>query len=156
MMEFAKIVLLSVLAAVGYGIAHDSVTAHVCVEYFSVAHPPIFGGTHSPILLALGWGVIATWWVGLPLHRNTYPTRPTTGRKPAAPMIQVSRKSFDLKCQTMPPEYRAEVLAMVRRSSEEILFLSFEDYARLRRKWSGGPVGKTPTPRKGCGCGNKK
>jgi hypothetical protein len=28
------------------------------------AHPPVFS-TDSPTLLALGWGVIATWWVGL-------------------------------------------------------------------------------------------
>jgi hypothetical protein len=65
-METVKIVLFSVLAAVGYGIIHDQVTAHLCVEYFTVAHPPIFP-TASPFLLALGWGVIATWWVGLPL-----------------------------------------------------------------------------------------
>jgi hypothetical protein len=33
------------------------------VEYFTVGHPPIFQ-TESPTLLGLGWGVIATWWVG--------------------------------------------------------------------------------------------
>ena len=65
-MEAVKIILFSVLAAVGYGILHDQVTAHLCVEYFTVAHPPVFP-TESPFLLALGWGVIATWWVGLPL-----------------------------------------------------------------------------------------
>ena len=65
-MEFLKIVGFSLLAAICYGILHDQVTAHLCVEYFSIAHPPVFP-THSPFLLALGWGVIATWWVGLPL-----------------------------------------------------------------------------------------
>jgi hypothetical protein len=65
-MEFAKIVLFSVAAAIVYGILHDQVTAHLCVEYFTVAHPPVFH-TQSPFLLALGWGVLATWWVGLPL-----------------------------------------------------------------------------------------
>ena len=63
-MEFLKIILLSLLAAIGYGILHDLVTAHVCVEYFTVGHPPIFR-TESPVLLALGWGVLATWWVGI-------------------------------------------------------------------------------------------
>jgi len=62
-MESLKIVLASVLAAILYGIIHDQITARVCVEYFSVFHPPVFG-TQSPALLALGWGVIATWWVG--------------------------------------------------------------------------------------------
>jgi len=65
-MEFIKILFFSVLAAICYGILHDQVTAHICVEYFSIAHPPVFP-TNSPFLLALGWGIIATWWVGLPL-----------------------------------------------------------------------------------------
>ena len=65
-MEFIKILFFSVVAAIFYGILHDQVTAHICVEYFSIAHPPVFT-TNSPFLLALGWGIIATWWVGLPL-----------------------------------------------------------------------------------------
>jgi hypothetical protein len=58
------IVLLCTLAAVAYGILHDQITARVCVEYFTIGHPPVFR-THDPTLLALGWGAIATWWVGL-------------------------------------------------------------------------------------------
>ncbi len=58
------IVGMSILAACLYGISHDLVTAHLCVEYFTIGHPPVFH-TVSPVLLALGWGVIATWWVGL-------------------------------------------------------------------------------------------
>jgi len=65
-MEFAKIVLFSLAAAIVYGVLHDQVTAHLCVEYFTIAHPPVFP-TQSPFFLALGWGVLATWWVGLPL-----------------------------------------------------------------------------------------
>lgn len=64
--EAIKITLFSTAAAVVYGILHDQVTAHLCVEYFTIAHPPVFP-TQSPFLLALGWGIIATWWVGLPL-----------------------------------------------------------------------------------------
>src|SRR6266851_7327927 len=62
-MQSIKIILTCVVAAVLYGIVHDQVTARICVEYFSVFHPPIFP-TQSPTLLALGWGVIATWWMG--------------------------------------------------------------------------------------------
>lgn len=58
------VVLMCIFAAVCYGIVHDQVTARVCVEYFTVGHPPVFG-TSDPTLLGLGWGVIATWWVGL-------------------------------------------------------------------------------------------
>lgn len=63
-MQAAKIILLSIAAAVVYGILHDQITARVCVEYFTIGHPDIFG-TDSPTLLGLGWGVVATWWAGV-------------------------------------------------------------------------------------------
>jgi hypothetical protein len=53
-----------ILVAVVYGILHDQVTARVCVEYFTVGHPPLFS-TDNPTALALGWGILGTWWVGL-------------------------------------------------------------------------------------------
>lgn len=62
--RFAAIVLLCIVAAVIYGIIHDQITARICVEYFTIGHPPVFD-TSDPTLLGLGWGVIATWWVGL-------------------------------------------------------------------------------------------
>ncbi|MEM9701271.1 MAG: hypothetical protein AAF907_02355 [Planctomycetota bacterium] len=46
-----------------YGVLHDQVTARVCIEYFTVAHPEIVPTT-DPTILGLVWGVIATWWVG--------------------------------------------------------------------------------------------
>ena len=64
MLEVLKIVALCVGAAIVYGILHDQVTARVCVEYFTVGHPPVFH-TNDPTLLAFGWGIIASWWVGL-------------------------------------------------------------------------------------------
>lgn len=63
-MQPLKIVLLSILAAVIYGILHDQITARVCVEYFTIGHAPVFP-TDDPTLLGIGWGIIATWWVGL-------------------------------------------------------------------------------------------
>lgn len=61
--EFIKIMLLCVGAAVVYGVIHDQITVRICIEYFTVAHPPVFS-TDSPTLLGLGWGILATWWVG--------------------------------------------------------------------------------------------
>jgi hypothetical protein len=66
MMQLVGIVLCVVLLAILYGIVHDQITARICLEYFTIGHPPVFKTT-SPTLLALGWGVIATWWVALPL-----------------------------------------------------------------------------------------
>ena len=63
-MPFIRIVFLCLFAAISYGILHDQITARVCVEYFTVGHPPVFD-TDSPTWLALGWGILATWWVGL-------------------------------------------------------------------------------------------
>lgn len=63
-MQAAAIILLCIGSAVGYGIVHDQITARICVEYFTIGHPPVFP-TSDPTLLGLGWGIIATWWVGL-------------------------------------------------------------------------------------------
>jgi len=62
--EAFKIVGFAVLTAIAYGIAHDLVTAHLCVEYFSIAHPQVIAD-ETPLRLALVWGVLATWWMGL-------------------------------------------------------------------------------------------
>jgi hypothetical protein len=69
-MESLKIILLCIVAAIVYGILHDQVTARVCVEYFTIGHPPVFH-TDDPTLLAFGWGTIATWWMGLILSIPT-------------------------------------------------------------------------------------
>ena len=63
-MEAFKIAITCVIAAVFYGIVHDQFTARICIEYFTIFHPPIFH-TQSPTLLGIGWGVLATWWVGV-------------------------------------------------------------------------------------------
>lgn len=63
-MQSLRIVLLCTGSAVLYGIAHDQVTARVCVEYFTVGHEPLFA-TESPTLLALDFGIRATWWAGV-------------------------------------------------------------------------------------------
>ena len=63
-MEALKIAVTCVIAAVLYGIVHDQFTARICIEYFTIFHPPIFH-TQSPTLLGIGWGIVATWWVGV-------------------------------------------------------------------------------------------
>ncbi|MEO0804194.1 MAG: hypothetical protein AAFY57_18265 [Cyanobacteria bacterium J06642_2] len=63
-MPFIRIILFFILAVVTYGILHDQVTARLCIEYFTIAHPPVFQ-SDSPTLVGLGWGIIGTWWAGL-------------------------------------------------------------------------------------------
>lgn len=65
-MKALAIVALCTLAAVVYGIAHDQVTARICVEYFTIGHPRVVEST-SPTVLGAVWGVLATWWVGVGL-----------------------------------------------------------------------------------------
>ena len=65
-MQSIKIIILSILAAITYGIIHDQITAHICVEYFTIGHAKLIQ-SESPFVLGLFWGVVATWWVGLPL-----------------------------------------------------------------------------------------
>ena len=65
-MAALRIIGLALLAGIGYGIVHDQVTARISLEYFTIGHPPLFPTT-SPTLLAIGWGIVATWWVALPL-----------------------------------------------------------------------------------------
>jgi predicted CoA-binding protein len=63
-MQVLAIIALCIGSAVIYGIVHDQITARVCIEYFTIGHPPVFP-TESPTWLGIGWGIIATWWVGL-------------------------------------------------------------------------------------------
>jgi hypothetical protein len=46
------------------GIAIDVVTANVAVEYFTVHHPHVLD-SHSPWVMAIAWGIGASWWFGL-------------------------------------------------------------------------------------------
>lgn len=59
-----RIVVLCIAAAVLYGLVMDQITIRVCPEYFTIAHPRVIH-TRSLTVLALYWGVAATWWVGL-------------------------------------------------------------------------------------------
>lgn len=65
-MKFLAIIALCIAAAVFYGVVHDQITARICVEYFTIGHPRLID-SDSPMVLGFFWGVVATWWVGLPL-----------------------------------------------------------------------------------------
>lgn len=93
-MHAVRIILLCVGAAVVYGVLHDQVTARVCVEYFTIGHPPLFG-TDDPTLLGLGWGIVATWWVGLILG-VALAVAARAGKRPSRPVGSLVRPVLQL------------------------------------------------------------
>ena len=93
-MQAVSIVALSVASAIVYGILHDQVTARVCVEYFTIGHPPVFA-TNSPTLLGLGWGIIATWWAGL-LLGVPLAIAARAGRRPKRGVLSLMNPIFRL------------------------------------------------------------
>ncbi|QDU11560.1 hypothetical protein [Gimesia aquarii] len=93
-MQALKIVLFSIIAAIVFGIIHDQFTVRICLEYFTIGHPIIFNTT-SPTLLALGWGIIATWWVGLILG-CLLATSARVGKKSKLTLSQIMPDIFKL------------------------------------------------------------
>lgn len=67
MQHYAKRFLVIVAGAMALacvlGICVDLVTANVSVDYFAVHHPTILK-TENPWILAIIWGIAATWWCG--------------------------------------------------------------------------------------------
>ena len=88
-MQKTRIALLGVAAAVSYGVVHDQITVRLCIEYFTVAHPPIFH-TRSPTLLALCWGTVATVWVGIALG-SLLAMVTQSGGSPPVPLGRLAR-----------------------------------------------------------------
>lgn len=88
-MKKLQIVLLCILAACGYGVLHDQITARICLEYFTVAHPPLFS-TSSVTLLALCWGVSATLGLGAVLG-FVLAVVTQAGDSPPIPLPRVTR-----------------------------------------------------------------
>jgi hypothetical protein len=64
--EGAAFIVQVVLLSCALGIAIDLVTANVAVEYFTVHHPHVVD-SDSPWVMALYWGIAASWWAGLAL-----------------------------------------------------------------------------------------
>lgn len=66
LVESAKIIAACILASVIYGIAHDQVTVRLCPAYFTEweFHSRVFQHDNLTVV-AIFWGIVATWWVGL-------------------------------------------------------------------------------------------
>ena len=93
-MHVVAIVALSIGSAVAYGVLHDQITARICLEYFTVGHPPVFH-TESPTWLGIGWGIIATWWAGL-LLGIPLAIAARAGRRPKRSVSSLVRPIFTL------------------------------------------------------------
>jgi len=62
-MQILRIVLLWIIAAICYGIAHFTVTAQFSSEFFTVDHRRAINSDH-PVVLAVIWGVLDYWLIG--------------------------------------------------------------------------------------------
>ncbi len=63
LLKFLTIAVMAMLLTILYGLVHDQITIRISLEYFTIGHPKIVE-TVDPTLLALAWGVVATWWAG--------------------------------------------------------------------------------------------
>ncbi len=54
---------VAIICAIIYGIAHDMVTAHISLPYFTKGHYDILQSDKA-WHYALYWGVVSTWWMG--------------------------------------------------------------------------------------------
>jgi hypothetical protein len=59
-----RILRMCIVAQVAYGMLQDQVSARLCPEYFTIAHPRI-EGLENPTLLGIAWGFLGSWWGGL-------------------------------------------------------------------------------------------
>jgi len=58
-----KTVLLCTGLAIAYGLIHDQFSIRICPAYLMDYHPQIIP-SDNPTVVALAWGVVATWWAG--------------------------------------------------------------------------------------------
>jgi hypothetical protein len=85
---------LCICIAIGFGIVHDLITANICVEYFTIGHPRIIE-SENPFVLALVWGVVATWWFGVILGILIISYN-AIGKSPSLPFITIRNWVFNL------------------------------------------------------------
>jgi hypothetical protein len=91
---FLEIVGLSTLLSIAYGLVMDQITIRICPEYFTVFHPnPL--DIQNLTLLALFWGVVATWWMGVILGVLIAGSA-LAGSMPPAPYQSVKRRLYKL------------------------------------------------------------
>lgn len=120
-MQALAIVGLCIGSAVMYGIVHDQITARICIEYFTIGHPPIFP-TDDPTLLGIGWGILATWWVGL-LLGIPLAIASRAGRRPPRTAASLFRPTGILLSVMALCAFTAGAVAWVL-SSRKIIFLT--------------------------------
>jgi hypothetical protein len=65
-LEMAKLALLGMAATLIFNCGQQLTLAYLCPPYFYEGLYDYFHTT-NPLTLGLGWGVIGSWWVGLPL-----------------------------------------------------------------------------------------
>jgi len=60
-----QIILVFIGAAVAFGLVHDQITAHICVEYFTIAHERIVASERHARFMADVCAHAASYGIGL-------------------------------------------------------------------------------------------
>ncbi len=63
-MQSISITASTTLWFILYGIINNQITIRICKEYFTIFHRQVIN-TDNITLIALAWGVLATWWLGI-------------------------------------------------------------------------------------------
>ncbi len=92
-MQAILIVTFTFLCSVIYGLFHDQVTVRISIEYFTIGHPPLFSPS-SPTMLAVKWGITATWWMGVILGG----TLAFFARSGSTPPVSISKLIGSILC----------------------------------------------------------
>lgn len=61
---FGFAVGISITGAILFGIVHDLISIRISPAYYTIYHPELIASRNLN-LIALSWGVVATWWIGL-------------------------------------------------------------------------------------------
>ena len=86
---WGRSIFIGILAAIAYGVVHDQISVRICPEYLTEWHPKIIA-SEDPTVVALAWGVVATWWFGLILGA-VLALAATAGKRPFAPWLWIKR-----------------------------------------------------------------
>jgi hypothetical protein len=131
---------MGIASSIAYGIVHDQITIRICPDYLLVWHPKLLS-TNNLTLVALAWGVVATWWMGaflgLIVGLGATAGRPPFAAKPAIFKAYIWVMAATGLCAALAGivTWRLGLLAPSFIEGPEISGLSLDDRHRFMIAW---------------------